>query len=216
MPLTVGQALAVLRQASAGFPQASRLHLLGRFLTCPFSPIAAALPRGGRVLDVGAGHGVLARMAVEGGVGRVVAVEPDVRKLPSALRHPSVLWVCGYDSAITGVFDAVVLCDVLYRVPPGERDALLGRLNDRLKPGGLLVLKEIDPGRRVKFAWNVLQETIAIHALGMTLGTGQTYEDRQTIGRRLERLGLVEIAATAIDRGYPHAHILYTGRRPGP
>jgi len=211
-----GTAWTVLRRASSGFPIRSRLHLLGRFLSCPFLPIVDALPAGGTILDIGAGHGVLARLAVER-VRKVVAVEPDIRKLASALRHPAVAWVCGLDSCIGGGFDAVVLCDVLYRIPGEERDRLLARARARLKPGGILVIKDVDPRRRIKFSWNVVQETIAIRGLRLTLGAGQTYENRAAMTDRLERLGFAGVTARAIDRGYPHPHILYTARafRPG-
>jgi 2-polyprenyl-3-methyl-5-hydroxy-6-metoxy-1,4-benzoquinol methylase len=176
-------------------------------------PIVDALPPGGRVLDVGAGHGVLARLAAERGC-RIVAIEPDARKRAGALRHPAIRWIVGYDEAVRGTFDAVVLCDVLYRVPRGERDGLLARLADRLAPGGTLVIKDIDPGHRVKHAWNVLQEAVAIHVLRITIGEGQTYESRAVVGRRLERAGLTDVTFQAIDRGYPHPHILYTATRP--
>ena len=165
------------------------------------------------MLDVGAGHGVLARLAAERGC-RVVAIEPDARKRAGALRHPSIRWIVGYDEAVRGTFDAVVLCDVLYRVPLAERDRLLPRLAARLAPGGTLVIKDIDPGRPLKHAWNTLQEAIAIHVLRITIGDGQTYEPRAAVRRRLERAGLTDITAQAIDRGYPHPHILYTARRP--
>ncbi len=76
------------------------------------------------------------------------------------------------------------------------------------------MLKDIDPAHRLKFGWNVLQETIAIRGLRLTIGSGQTYEGRQAVRARLERLGFEQVTVQPIDRGYPHSHILYTARRP--
>ena len=166
------------------------------------------------MLDIGAGHGVFARLAAQGDTRQIVAVEPDLRKLGSVLRHPAVHWIAGYDDCVRGEFDAVVLCDVLYRVPLGDRDALLGRLVRRLKPGGLLALKEIDPDHRLKFCWNVVQEFLAIRVLRLTLGSGLAYENRGALADRLARAGLVDFRVQDVGRGYLHAHVLYTARRP--
>jgi hypothetical protein len=107
----------------------------------------------------------------------------------------------------------VVLCDVLYRVPGDERDRLLERVRERLKPGALLVLKEIDPDRRLKFAWNLLQESLALKIFRLTLGSGQTYETRDALRRRLEAHGFADVTIRPVDRGYLHPHVLYTARR---
>lgn len=72
-------ALDLLRRASARLPLGARLHVLGRFLSCPFLRVVDALPPAGRVLDIGAGHGVFARLAAHGDTRKVVAVEPDLR-----------------------------------------------------------------------------------------------------------------------------------------
>src|SRR5205823_1617708 len=75
------RALIVLHGAYRLRAPRVRLHVLIRFLTCPFLRVLAAVPAGGRVLDLGAGHGLFARLVAARGAGWVVAVEPDLRKV---------------------------------------------------------------------------------------------------------------------------------------
>jgi len=210
-------AFSLVRRTYAGAPAAVRAHALGRFLTCPFLPVLAAVPPGARLLDLGAGHGTFARLAVEGPAASAVAVEPDRRKVLATYRHPRVRFVVGYADAIAGDlgggFGAVSVLDVLYRLPLSAWDPLLRAAFDRLEPGGILLLKEIDPENRAKAWWNRAQER-AVEILGLTLGDAHSYETRDEIRDRLSRLGFERFTAREIGAFYPHAHILYTARRP--
>lgn len=207
-------ALSLIRRSSAGMPAASRAHVIGRFLTCPFPRVLAHVPPGARVLDLGAGHGTLARLAAEQRGAQVVAVEPDVRKMLPAARHPRVRFVAGYADAVGGTFDAVTILDVLYRIPLAGWDPLLALAFERLRPGGVFLLKEIDPEHRLKGAWNRAQEKVA-DLLGMTLGEAFSYETREQLRERLARHGFERFEAIEMGAGYPHAHILYKAWRPG-
>lgn len=205
--------LALVRRTFAAAPLPTRAHVVGRFLTCPFLRVLDALPPGARVLDLGAGHGTFARLAVERGASRVVAVEPDVRKVLPTFRHPRIRFVAGYGEAVAGAFDAVTIFDVLCRVPIAGWDGILRTAFDRLAPGGVFLLKEIDPEERLKGAWNRTQERIA-DLLGMTLGDAFSYETREQMRQRLSRAGFERFEAVEVGAGYPHAHILYIARKP--
>ena len=101
--------------------------------------------------------------------------------------------------------------DVLYRHAAGRLGPAARRAFERLAPGGVLLLKEIDPGHRAKALWNRAQESGA-DLLGMTLGEAFSYETRDEIRDRLARAGFAGFEAVEIGAGYPHAHILYVGR----
>ena len=189
--------------------------MLGRYLSCPFLRTLHHVAPGARVLDVGAGHGVLAVLALEAGASSVVALEPDLRKALPSVRRDRVRFVAGFADALGGSFDLVTLYDVLYRVPLAERDRLLVDLRERLRPGGILLIKEIDPGRRVKFAWNRAQEFVSDRFLRITLGSGLHYEPSARLVARLAVSGFVDCAVEDVGAGYPHAHVVYTGRAPG-
>lgn len=182
--------------------------MLIRFLTCPFLRVLRAVPRDGRVLDIGAGHGLFALLVAARGAARVVAVEPDVRKVQPV---DGVQFVIGFDDVVRGRFDAITIIDVLYKIPLGRWDTLLARCAQRLEPGGTLVIKEQDPTARFKNGWNRAQERLATK-LHLTLGQSFSYEAPAAFAARLERAGFGEVRSRRIDFGYPHPHILYTAR----
>jgi 2-polyprenyl-3-methyl-5-hydroxy-6-metoxy-1,4-benzoquinol methylase len=214
MPIGYLRAFRLLRQTFRRHSAPQQLHVFGRFLSAPFLRTLDVIPPGSRVLDVGAGHGIYARLLVEERAREVVAVEPDLRKTLIAWRHPAVRFVAGFDDCVRDTFDVVTIYDVLYRLDAAARDALLPRLFARLRPGGLLVLKEIDPTSRIKEPWNRAQEFLSDTLFGLSLGNVFYNETPDVIAERLTRAGFVDFTAKRIDFGYPHAHILYTARRP--
>jgi 2-polyprenyl-3-methyl-5-hydroxy-6-metoxy-1,4-benzoquinol methylase len=191
-------------------PRGARLHVLIRFFTCPFLRIIGALPRDARsLLEIGAGHGLFARLAVAHGIQRAVGVEPDARKL-----HPveGVSMVTGYDVAVRGTFDVVAIIDALYAVPFPHWDEFLTRARERLAPGGMLMIKEQDP-TSVKDRWNHAQEWLSAKLLNITLADAFDYEPPEAFVGRLTRLGFRDVASKRIDFGYPHPHVLYVARK---
>ena len=212
MRLGTFQALRLLHHTFHHHSPTQRLHILGRFLSAPFLRTLDTVPMGSRVLDIGAGHGTFARLIADARDANVTALEPDLRKTLAAYRHQRVRFVAGFDDAIRGAFDVVVLYDVLYRIPPADRDALFARIHDRVRPGGTFMLKDIDPSRRVKFHWNRLQERLA-DILGLSLGDQFTNDSIDVMSDRLARAGFTGMQWRRIDFGYPHAHSLYTARR---
>jgi SAM-dependent methyltransferase len=203
------RALIVLHRAFGKLPPKARLHVLIRFLTAPLLRVAAEIPRGARVLDIGAGHGVLAVLANH---AHVISVEPDLRKIFWTAAAKPPLFVAGFDDCIRGKFDVITIIDVLYKIPVAEWDALIARAAARLRDGGLLIIKEQDPTARVKNSWNRAQEWL-VSLVGLTLGESFSYEAPREFMARLERAGFTDVRAKRIDRFYPHPHVLYQARR---
>lgn len=208
------RALAILHHTFKDHSPAQRAHVLGRFLSAPFLRTIDLVPRGARVLDIGAGHGLFARLIAEETARDVVAIDPDLRKMLTSYRHPKIRFVAGFDDAVRGTFDAVTVFDVLYRLDDAGRDALLVHTRDLLRPGGTILVKDLDPAARVKSAWNRFQERGFADLLQLTVGKFGENDTREQMAARLSRAGFVGVRWKRIDFCYPHAHIVYTATRP--
>ena len=207
-------ALRLLHRTFRRYPAGVRLHILIRFFTCPFLRTLDLVPKGARIMDIGAGHSTFGRLAMEVGAEEVVSVEPDLRKSLLPLRYPGIRVVAAFDSAMRGSFDAVTIYDATYRMPLAERETLYHRIYERLKPGGLFILKDMDSEHRWKMSWARFQEFVSDHILKISLGSGFIYESESQIRDRMRRVGFVDFHARRIDRGYPHPHIVYWARKP--
>jgi SAM-dependent methyltransferase len=98
---------------------------------------------GSRCLDAGAGAGSFARWLADR-TGDVLAVDIDVR-LVEEIAAPGLevrRHDLAHDELPRGEFDFVHTRLVLIHVP--ERDAVLRRLADALRPGGVLLVEEDD------------------------------------------------------------------------
>lgn len=214
MPIGHVRALRILHQTFRGHPIPVRIHILIRYFTCPFLRTLDLVPTGGRILDIGAGHGTFARLAIEKGAAEVVAVEPDLRKSLLPLRSPGIRVVAAFDDVMRGEYDAVAIYDATYRIPLEDREGLYQRAFDRLKPGGIFILKDMDASPGWKMSWARLQERISDGILGVSMGSGFIYEPPESILERMKRIGFVDMRTRAIGRGYPHPHMVFTARKP--
>lgn len=213
-PMRTIEALRFLHWVYSTHSYGNRIHVLIRFLTCPFLRTLQDLPPGGRMLEIGAGHGIYCYLAARDPARRVFAVEPDLRKTIGPPRRDGVAWIAGYDECIRGTFDTIAIYDTAYRMSIEYRTALYRRVFHRLRPGGTFILKEMDPERRLKMAWTRLQEWLSDTFLGVTLGSGFVYQTRAEVEATLRGIGFDDIRARAIDRGYPHPHLIFTARKP--
>ena len=220
-PGGLGRRLLSLYRTS---PLPVRAHVRVRWATCPFRAVAAQIPRAGRVLEVGCGHGVFSLLAAVSAPGRgVVGVDVDERKVPHARTATARARAAGADVDIAvappgelpaGPWDAIVVIDVAYLLDAKTQRGLLRECAARLAPGGVLAVKEMALAPRWKFRWNQLQETVAVRVLNITVGGEMTFTDPVEIGRWMSSDGL-EVRHVPLHKGYPHSHHLVLGHRPG-
>jgi 2-polyprenyl-3-methyl-5-hydroxy-6-metoxy-1,4-benzoquinol methylase len=183
--------------------------------------VVAALPREGRILDVGCGHGLVSNeAALLSPRVQVLGVDLSETKIASAQasigpRSNVEFRVQALGDIEESGFDAVALIDVLYLVPEASWRLFLETCFHKLKPGGVFVFKEIGTAPRWKFERLKLQEFMSTRVLRITRGETMHFESGEALRQRLVSIGFEKVVVRPLDRGFTSPHLLLTACRPG-
>ena len=194
-----------------------RLFVLARHVLAPLRRVAAEVPRRGRILDLGCGHGLFANLlAVTGPEREILGVDPSSEKLRVARRSSHGLANVRYrhgraEDVVERGFDAITILDVLYLLPDDAKLAVLQRCHALLAPGGTLLLKANDTRPWWKYGIVRAEEELMVRALGLTLG-GQIHFRGVTQYMALLRAAGFEPRVLEIDGGRPAPHRLFICR----
>jgi 2-polyprenyl-3-methyl-5-hydroxy-6-metoxy-1,4-benzoquinol methylase len=200
-------------------PFLERLHLRARLRSCPVDAVLAELPESGTIADVGCGHGLFCALAAATPGRRLLGLDPDERKIALAREClsslPNVELHVGTASDLPAALDAILICDVLYLLPPGDWKRLLATCREKLRPGGRLVLKEASVFPKWKYQKAMLQERIMVGLLGRTRASGGLhFQPPAQTEVLLSSLGFQVDAIRDLGRGYTTAHVLIVARVP--
>jgi len=198
----------------------AQAYLRVKFRICPLLRAEAYVPDRGDLVDLGCGNGLFPAILKLGAPARrILGLDLDPRKI--AVARQALAGVPGLDFTLGDVLafdyppaDIYTLIDVLYLLPFEAQDAVLAKCRAALRPGGTLVIKEMDKKPRWKYLWNSVQETVAVKIIGFTLGRAFHFRGREETLARLRTLGF-EASAVRLDRGYGYPHILYLARKDG-
>jgi 2-polyprenyl-3-methyl-5-hydroxy-6-metoxy-1,4-benzoquinol methylase len=182
------------------------------------------VPKEGRVLEIGCGHGLFSvLLALQSPAREVLGTDVDGDKVRSAIRvaaraglsppNLSFLPLPAGEMA-GGSWDAIAIVDVLYLLDAAAEESLLHTAASRLRPGGLLVIKEMAQSPRWKFALARFQERLSVQILRITEGSQLTFVPPTQLGDWMADAGL-EVEHRRLDEGYVHPHHLIVGRKPG-
>lgn len=193
----------------------TRLYITIKLRICPLLEVETYFPERGTVLDLGCGNGFFSSLLKLGSPRRtVVGMDLDPRKIAQARRLETRLGGLSFaegnitEAAYPGPVDIVSLIDVLYLIPHDLQERILRRAYDALRPGGRLLLKDMDTRPRRKYAWNFFQETVAVKLVGFTLGSRFYFRSRSDYVHLLESIGF-KVEAVPLDRRQIHPHILF-------
>jgi 2-polyprenyl-3-methyl-5-hydroxy-6-metoxy-1,4-benzoquinol methylase len=216
---TADTAARRVREAYSGLGRGDRFHVAVRWRSCPFPQVEAHVPRVGRVLDVGCGHGVFPLfLAARAPERQITGIDIDADKLVSA-RHAAaqaglpVTFAEVTDGRLPdGPWDAITVVDVLYLLGHDAALDLVRRAAAALAPGGVLVVKEIDVRPRWKYELSRLQEVVSTRVTRITAGEALAIVPPDAIAGTMVEAGLTT-EQLPIGRNSLHPHLLVIGRR---
>jgi 2-polyprenyl-3-methyl-5-hydroxy-6-metoxy-1,4-benzoquinol methylase len=190
---TFEMALSRTRARYETAPRGDRYYVAGKLAFDPVCQLAAELDGGlGRVLDLGCGRGQLSLLLLECGLASsVVGFDTDARKIEVAkVAGPEASFAVAELSALAlEPSDTVLLIDVLHYLPLAEQDALLLAAAAALRPGGRLLVRELDAARTWRSALTRGCEWLA-RKVGLNRGRASAYRPAAELAALLERAGL--------------------------
>ena len=201
------------KQIHAGFLDRLKLHY--RPLICPYISLINMVKPGSRVGDIGCGSGQFFLLLSEfADPSFQYGIEINDRLIANATEllqglNPEKLKLEVYDGVHfppqMGEMDIIFLIDVLHHVPRKNQTLFLQRLADLMKPGSVLVIKDIDAANPLVI-FNKLHDLVISREIGHELKSNETA--RQLAQNHLE---VVDRQKTTT---YVYPHYTVVARKP--
>lgn len=180
------------------FLNGSRARL--RKVVCPLDEVCQSVPVGCSVFDLGCGTGAmlleLIRTRSVKTVGGCEVSREALREAETAvnreLGHSGEFIATKEPPLCLSAYDCITLIDVLHHIPKDVQEAYLQKVAGLMKPGSILVLKDIDASGPLVwfnrlhdaiFAGSGFQEIPASKAEAMLEAAGLAIESRWTVRR---------------------------------
>ncbi len=143
---------------------AGLFFLAARWALTPYARMSRFVPQTGSIVDFGCGHGLFSILLAEQSQARtVLAIDHDGKRIEMARKASTALTNLKFERAsfldpLGEPADCVVILDSLHYVPFDNQADFVDKIFSKLKPGGSLVIREIDLDRKSKTFVNYLYE----------------------------------------------------------
>src|SRR5207253_415351 len=194
-----------------------RLHVVGRYLLCPYDFLLSLFPPAGQILEIGCGDGLLLFLLSNQSNSQArtyFGIDVAENKIANAKRAriPFAEFRLGDVSTLpSDTFECVAIVDVLYLLPIERWTEFLQQAVRVLRKNGLLIVKEVANEPRWKYWIAYFQEILAIKVIGMTKGDTPHQESTDTYQAYIEAAGVDVFKVQRLDAWRLHAHVGFVG-----
>ena len=215
----VGAALAAAAARYGRTPRRFRYYARLKYRMDPcYRALCARIPGGAQVVDLGCGLGMLAVALAElGGGRRTLGVDWDGDKIAAGQQAAADLAAVTLrrgdlrEEALPPC-DVITLIDVLHYYEPAVQTQVLQRAAAALRPGGQLLIRETDPGRRGAVRLTRFIERLMVR-LGWNRGPSVHYRPLPELHAELQALGLATTQLELAGATHP-GNVLICAEKP--
>ena len=115
-----------------------------RSLILPFGEIDQAVPKFGKIIDLGCGEGAVARYLARAKTRNVIGVDKDKKRLQNSNQKNLEFILADIRNYSLKDADAIIISDVLHHLNYKDQKKLLNKIASSLKKDGIFIIKEID------------------------------------------------------------------------
>lgn len=210
--------VTAMRNVVSALPLVPRMYASIRFsIMRPklLAVIDLLLPTHGRILDVGCGFGLFAGYFGQTQPKRVmVGLDPDANRIDQArsvartLGHHHHEFICGTAEGTLpdGTFDAAYVMDVMHHLSKEDQIPVLKALKSHLKPGGVLIIKDVTTEPRSQLLF-----TEALDRAMIGMKAPLHYRHHREWSDILTDLGF-ETRVVRVPDVLPYPHVVLTAR----
>lgn len=165
----------------------NKLHIYVRLRRLPFEIIEKYVPRRGKILDFGCGHGFFSLYMSKKSKDRsILGIDISKKKIDIASRsiHDRNVSFEYSDKTVSYLkerfcYNAIVILNVLYLLKRNDQKNIIKNASGALNKNGKLLIVEPDANLRIRTFYEVVRESIMIRLLGLTKGATLTYNTKK-------------------------------------
>lgn len=192
----------------------TKLYIRIKLKICPLIKMEPVFPREGKIIDLGCGNGLFPNILKLKSTNReITGFDLDYKKIRIAKKTEKDRSGIKFQTGNVVKMnypegDIISLIDVLYLIPFEAQEIILKKCHSALKRGGILIIKEMDTKPAWKYWFNLIQETVAVKIIGLTLGEKFYFRKKDEYLRILRDTGF-KVKPIRLDKGYWYPHIIY-------
>ena len=200
-------------------PWGTRFFLALRWFWTPYEEMACLLPVSGKILDGGSGHGLFSiTLALQSPARKVKGIDHSSPRIGMAQKAAQGLENLSFTRGDFGGFgknryDGLAFVDVLHYLPYEAQGELIKEAFRRLRPGGILLFRDVDRKPGLASFWNRFHETL-MTAMGFTQAEELHFRSSREWEDLARRAGF-QTRSKPTGR-FPFADVLFWCRKPSP